>query len=94
VVSFPGRPNTHSFGGYTTGLSTANSGFPLLDGALIVLTTAVLAARTGQTYGDRIYPDELVDDVRKFTFLMDEATPQPAIAWLMSQPACSAETKA
>jgi C-terminal processing protease CtpA/Prc len=94
AVSFRGRPNTRSFGRYTTGLSTANSAFPLPDGALIVLTTAVFADRTGQTYGDRIYPDELVDDVRKFTFLMDEAIPQPAIDWLMSHPACLAQTKA
>lgn len=90
AVSFRGRPNTRSFGRYTAGLSTANSGFPLPDGALIVLTTAVFADRTGQAYGDRIDPDELVDDVRKFTFLMEEAIPQPAIDWLMSQPACSA----
>jgi len=91
VVSFRGRANTRSFGGYTTGLSTANDGFPLSDGAVILLTTSVSADRTGQTYGDRIYPDELVEDVRKFTFIMDEAIPQSAIDWLMSQPACSAQ---
>jgi hypothetical protein len=39
-------------------------------------------------YADRIYPNEMVDDVRKFTFIIDEAIPQPAIDWLMSQPAC------
>jgi hypothetical protein len=89
VVSFRGRPNTRSFGLYTTGLSTANQGFPLSDGAVIALTTSVYADRTGQTYGDRIYPDELIDDVRRFTVLMGEAIPQPAIDWLMSQPACS-----
>jgi len=54
-------------------------------------TTSVYADRTGQTYGDRIYPDELVDDVREFTSIMDEAIPQPAIDWLMSQPACAAQ---
>jgi carboxyl-terminal processing protease len=91
VVAFRGRPHTCSFGLYTTGLSTANGGFPLSDGAWIILTTSVYADRTGQTYGDRIYPDELVDDVRKFTFIMDEAIPQPAIDWLMSQPACTAQ---
>ena len=60
------------------GLSTDNQGIPLSDGALIILTTSVYADRMGQTYGDRIYPDELVEDVRKFTFIMDEAIPQPA----------------
>jgi carboxyl-terminal processing protease len=91
VVSFRGRPHTRSFGLYTAGFSTGNQGFPLTDGAVINLTTVVFADRTGQTYGDRIYPDEIVDDVRQFTFLMDEAIPQPAIDWLMSQPACSAQ---
>jgi len=91
VVAFRGRPTTRSFGLYTTGLSTGNQGFPLSDGAWIVLTTSVYADRTGQTYGDRIYPDEVVDDVRKFTFIVDEAIPQPAIDWLMSQPACMSQ---
>jgi len=91
VISFRGRPNTRSFGLYTTGLPTANEGFPLSDGALIILTTAFEADRTGQVYADRIYPDELVEDVREYTVLMDEAIPQPAIDWLMSQPACSAQ---
>jgi carboxyl-terminal processing protease len=91
VVSFRGRPHTRSFGLYTAGLSTDNFDFRLSDGAAIVLTVAVYADRTGQTYGDRIYPDELVDDVRKFTYIMDEAIPQPAIDWLMSQPACMAQ---
>jgi hypothetical protein len=36
-------------------------------------------------YGDRIYPDELVDNVQKFTVIMDEDVPQPAIDRLCSQ---------
>lgn len=91
AVAFRGRPLTRSFGLYTFGFSTANGVFRLSDGAWITLTTSVYADRTGQTYGDRIYPDELVDDVRKFTFIMDEAIPQPAIDWLKSQPACTAQ---
>ena len=89
AIAFRGRPNTRSFGSYTTGVPTANTPFRLSDGAVMLLTDSVDADRTGQTYEDRIYPDEIVDDVRKFTFLMDEAIPQPAIDWLMSQPACS-----
>ncbi len=91
VVSFRGRPNTRSFGLYTTGLPTANSGFPLSDGGLIILTTAFGADRTGQVYADRIYPDELVEDIREYTVLLEEAIPQPAVDWLMSQPTCSAQ---
>jgi len=89
AIAFRGRPNTRSFGTYTAGVPTANAPFPLSDGAVVLLTDSLDADRTGQTYGDRIYPDVIVDDVRQFTFLMDEAIPQPAIDWLMSQPACS-----
>jgi carboxyl-terminal processing protease len=90
VIAFRGRPNTRSFGLYTAGLTTANNPFLLSDGAVVLLTDAVEADRTGQVYDDRIYPDEVVDDVKQFTFLMDEAIPQPALDWLLSQPACSA----
>ena len=89
TTAFRGRPNTRSFGVYTAGLTTANQFYPLSDGAGINLANALGADRTGQVYDDRIYPDETVDDVKQFTFLMDEAIPQPAIDWLMSQSACS-----
>lgn len=90
VVAFRGRPTTRSFGLYTAGVPTGNAGFTLSDGALIALTVAVFADRTGQTYDDRIYPDELVDEAQKLTIIMDEIIPQPAIDWLLSQPACAA----
>lgn len=89
VVAFRGRPNTRSFGLYTAGVPTGNAGYLLRDGALIALTVAVFADRTGQTYDDRIYPDELVDVAWKLTIVMDEIIPQPAIDWLLSQPACT-----
>jgi len=88
VVAFRGRPNTRSFGLYTAGVPTGNEGFTLSDGAVIALTVAVFADRTGQTYEDRIYPDEWVDEAQKLTIIMDEIIPKPAIDWLMSQPAC------
>lgn len=88
VVAFRGRPNTRSFGLYTYGVPTANQVFPLSDGAWIALTTAFYADRTGQIYEDRIYPDEVVDVAWELTIIMEEIIPQPAIDWLMSQPAC------
>lgn len=91
VVAFRGRANTRSFGLYTAGVPTANQGFILSDGAMIILTTAVYADRTGQTYGDRIDPDEVVDVAWKLTIIMEEIIPQPAIDWLMSQPACAGQ---
>lgn len=91
VVSFRGRPHTRSFGYPTAGLSTGNSGFPLSDGAVIVLTSVVFADRTGQVYGDQIIPDEVVDSNVKFTRILGEIIHQPAIDWLMAQPTCSTQ---
>jgi len=88
VVAFRGRPHTRSFGLYTYGVPTANAGFFLNDGAMIALTTAFYADRTGQIYDDRIDPDERVDVAWELTVIVDEIIPQPAIDWLMSQPAC------
>jgi carboxyl-terminal processing protease len=90
VISFRGRPDTRSFGHSTAGLSTGNAGFPLSDGAVIFLTTAVMADRTGQDYGTYIEPDEVIDQ-RQSTLIHDEAIPQPAVDWLLAQPACMAE---
>jgi hypothetical protein len=88
AISFRGRPHTRSFGHYTAGLSTGNAGFPLSDGAMLILTTVVMADRTGTTYGEQVDPDVKVDDVRQYTMLMGEAIPQPAIDWLLEQSAC------
>src|SRR6476469_2017721 len=58
TIAFRGRPRTRSFGLPTAGLSTANGTFPLSDGAMILLTTAIEVDRTGRRYGDKIDPDE------------------------------------
>jgi carboxyl-terminal processing protease len=76
VVSFRARPNTRSFGTMTCGLSTANSGFRLSDGATLQLTTALMADRTRTPYGDSIPPDEIVSG--------DGEVVQRALAWLRS----------
>jgi len=61
VVAFRGRPKTRSFGLGTRGLSTANAGFTLSDGARILLTVSTFADRTGYLYGGIIEPDSVVD---------------------------------
>jgi C-terminal processing protease CtpA/Prc len=58
TIAFKGRPHTRSFGLPTNGLSTANETFPLPDGAMILLTTAIEVDRTGKRYGDKVDPDE------------------------------------
>jgi len=77
VIAFRGRPDTRSFGAATCGLSTANRGFPMSDGATLILTVAVMADRTRTRYGDSILPDEVVTDP-------DQAA-QRALAWLQSE---------
>ena len=74
VVSFRRRSNTRSFGGATCGLSTANSTLRLSDGAMLYLTTAVMADRTQSPYGDVIPPDE--------TIAGDAPVVERAVAWL------------
>jgi hypothetical protein len=63
----------------------------LPDGAVIAPPQRFLRTAPGNVWRQDL-SDELVDDVRKFTFLMDEAIhKQPRR--LMSQPACSARIK-
>lgn len=83
VVAFRHRPNTRSFGQATMGLSTANGGFPLADGAMIFLTVATFVDREEEIYGMAISPDEITPVSDK------KEVPQEAIDWLMSQPACT-----
>jgi hypothetical protein len=73
-VAFIQRPNTRSFGSPTCGLSTSNRGFPMANGALLNLTTAVMADRAKTRYGDSIPPDEVIGDP-------DEAV-RRAMTWL------------
>jgi C-terminal processing protease CtpA/Prc len=60
AIAFRGRPRAHSFGQPTAGLSSANQMFPLPDGSMIALTTAIEADRTGKLYGEKVDPEEVV----------------------------------
>jgi carboxyl-terminal processing protease len=76
LVAFRQRPDTRSFGAPTCGLSTANLGFALSDGATLQLTVVVLADRIKTRYGDSIPPDEVITDSAQVV--------QRAVAWLQS----------
>ena len=76
TIAFRKRANTRSFGVATCGLSTANRGFPLADGALLNLTVSTMADRAKTSYGDVINPDEVIVDQAQ--------ADQRAIAWLRS----------
>ena len=62
LIAFRQRPNTRSFGQPTCGLSTANSTFTLSDGATLNITTALMADRLKNKFGDSIPPDEIIQD--------------------------------
>lgn len=57
AVSFKGSNKTMFFGQKTKGLSTANQGFKLSDGAIIFLTSAIFADRNKKVYGIPIEPE-------------------------------------
>lgn len=75
VIAFRARPNTRSFGRPTCGVSTANSSFPMPNGAILNLTVAVMADRTKTRYGDSVVPDEVVSDPAE--------TVNRAVSWLL-----------
>ena len=59
LLAFRGLPATRSFGAPTAGYASANTSFPLYDGARVVLTVgADVAMRTGEEFcEDPIAPD-------------------------------------
>ncbi|MBA3813661.1 MAG: S41 family peptidase [Alphaproteobacteria bacterium] len=81
TVSFKGRPHTRFFGQKTSGLSSANQGFPLTDGAELFLTTAYFADRHQNIYTDGISPDEFTSEGENH----EDSTLKKATEWLLDQ---------
>jgi hypothetical protein len=87
TIAFRGRPDSRSFGEPTWGVSTANRGYTLSDGARLVLTVSTMADRTGTLYGEKVIPDQIVEGLKTG----DPATDLPlrsAMEWLQAQAAC------
>jgi hypothetical protein len=84
VAAFRGRPATRTFGTATAGLSTVNNGYPLPGGAMLLLTTAVIADRTGHAYGGPIDPDSVVAEEPG-----RDAPMEAAVRWLRALPECT-----
>jgi carboxyl-terminal processing protease len=84
VIAFVGRKNARSFGSKSDGFTTSNDEFILSDGAMILLTTAVDADRTGKVYGEEIVPDVSVDGDNKHA----GPIPEEALRWLGEQAPC------
>lgn len=92
VLAFRGRPVTRSFGYMTQGLTTANEGFELPDGAMLGLTVAVMADREGDDAGGgALLADEVIDDERGFrSHQWPDQDPvlSAALAWLRGLSVC------
>lgn len=83
AIAFIGRARTRTFGLPTAGLSTGNVPMALPDGAMLVVTTAVDADRTGKRYGHGIVPDEVTSGASADA--PDDPQVDRAVAWLHSQ---------
>ena len=90
AIAFRGRPDTRSFGGPTWGLPSAIEGYLLPDNALLGLTIAFFIDRNQQLYNGPIKPDHLIR-ARTNPIFTNDLVPQPAIDWLLEQPACQGQ---
>lgn len=61
AISFIGKTNVRTFGTPSAGLTSANDGFKLSDGKMLLLASSYEMDRTGKNYTGKIQPDELVE---------------------------------
>jgi carboxyl-terminal processing protease len=90
TIAFRGRPGTRSFGEPTAGLPTSNQSLPMVDGAVLVVTNALEADRTGRVYEGRIKADQDVEIDWTRLGSDDDPVLRAATAWLRNQPQCAA----
>jgi len=95
AIAFIGRARTRTFGVPTAGLSTGNLPMSLPDGAMLVVTTAVDADRTGKVYSDGITPDEVILGVPIDApgYSHDDPQMERAQAWLESRSCAQLPTR-
>jgi len=73
----------------TAGLPTSNQSIPLVDGAVLVVTTAQEADRTGHVYEGGIPADQGVEIDWTRIASDDDPVLRAATAWLRNQPQCA-----
>lgn len=86
-ISFIGRANTRSFGQPSGGYSSANEPQALADGAMMALTTALMADREGRVHEGRLAPDVEVAAQAGVPAESDGVV-RTAGRWLLSQAGC------
>ena len=90
TVAFRGRPRSLFLGLPTSGVPTANDTFRLSDGAVLALTTAHDADRTGHVYPDaHIQPDQTIPNASPTaTASYTDPAIHAAQRWLTTQQSC------
>ncbi|MET7506377.1 S41 family peptidase [Streptomyces albidoflavus] len=83
AIAFRERPGTRTFGEPAVGVPTADAPYPLPDGALVVLTTAREADRTGRVHHGPLRPDVEVERARD-----SDRVPATATDWLAAHDRC------
>lgn len=82
AIAFRGKSDTRFFGTHTYGVSTANDGFLLSDGANIVLTVGVGADKNGKIYMHGIEPDEVIPNGEKEFSANEDPVIHAALGWI------------
>jgi C-terminal processing protease CtpA/Prc len=62
AVAFRGRENTRFLGKPTGGATTSTQSVWMGDGAMLFVTNAIYADRTGAVYGGTLIPDDIIAD--------------------------------
>jgi carboxyl-terminal processing protease len=89
TIAFRGPSTTRTFGEATAGLSTSNMDFPLVDGAILVVTTGRASDRSGHEYDGPIQPDQAVTIDWALVGSEVDRVIRAAVVWLREQRQCS-----
>ncbi len=88
VIAFVGRRNSRTFGEPTVGVTSANVGISLSDGAFVMVTHSYDTDRSGKLYDGPLVPEAAI--TTDWTTFGTGADPvlTAAQSWLDGQPAC------
>jgi C-terminal processing protease CtpA/Prc len=87
AVALRGRTNSRFFGKPTGGATTSTQSVWMGDGAMLFITNAIYADRTGRVYGGKLEPDEVLADspdelADPAPAWFDDAALRAAVTWL------------
>lgn len=93
TIAFRGPASTRTFGEATAGLPTGNLDFPMVDGAMLVVTTRRAADRAGREYDGPIPPDQPVGIDWSRVGSDDDSVIRAARSWLRQQKQCQPDSR-